>query len=84
MQSQKGGVNQVVEAKLVYSEVPGIEIGEDKERLEDVGFLTSMVLVLLGNYSQTGNRNVLIAISLLPSISLHTHIALFTLAVNQT
>lgn len=27
----------------------------DKQRLEDVGFLTAMTLVLLGNYSQTGH-----------------------------
>jgi transketolase len=27
----------------------------DRERLEDVGFLTSMTLVLLGNYAQTGH-----------------------------
>ena len=27
----------------------------DYERLEDVGYLTCMTLVLLGNYSQTGH-----------------------------
>ncbi len=27
----------------------------DKERLEDIGFLTSMTLTLLGNYAQTGH-----------------------------
>jgi transketolase len=27
----------------------------DRERLEDVGFMTSMTLVLLGNYAQTGH-----------------------------
>ncbi|KAL6066529.1 putative Transketolase [Balamuthia mandrillaris] len=27
----------------------------DKERLEDVGFLTAMTLVLMGNYAQTGH-----------------------------
>ncbi len=27
----------------------------DKERIEDVGFLTAMTLVLLGNYAQTGH-----------------------------
>ncbi len=27
----------------------------DRERLEDIGFLTSMTLVLLGNYHQTGH-----------------------------
>lgn len=29
--------------------------GEDRERFEDVAFLTAMTLVLLGNYSQTGH-----------------------------
>ena len=33
-----------------------VELPEfDKERLEDVGFLTAMTLVLLGNYAQTGH-----------------------------
>ena len=27
----------------------------DRERLEDIGFMTSMTLVLLGNYAQTGH-----------------------------
>ena len=27
----------------------------DRERIEDVGFLTAMTLVLLGNYAQTGH-----------------------------
>ena len=27
----------------------------EKERIEDVGFLTAMTLVLLGNYAQTGH-----------------------------
>jgi transketolase N-terminal domain/subunit len=27
----------------------------DRQRLEDVGFMTCMTLVLLGNYSQTGH-----------------------------
>ena len=27
----------------------------DKERLEDIGFLTAMTMVLMGNYSQTGH-----------------------------
>src|SRR6185295_15387914 len=27
----------------------------DRERMEDVGFMTSMTLVLLGNYAQTGH-----------------------------
>ena len=27
----------------------------DKDRIEDIGFLTAMTLVLMGNYSQTGH-----------------------------
>ena len=33
----------------------GLTASYDRERLEDVGFLTSMTLVLLGNYAQTGH-----------------------------
>ncbi len=29
--------------------------GEERARLEDVGFMTCMTLILLGNYSQTGH-----------------------------
>src|SRR5438034_10209121 len=28
---------------------------EERQRLEDIGFMTSMTLVLLGNYAQTGH-----------------------------
>ena len=28
---------------------------EEKRRIEDVGFLTAMTLVMLGNYAQTGH-----------------------------
>ncbi len=35
--------------------VSPLEAPYDRERLEDVGFLTCMTLVLLGNYSQTGH-----------------------------
>ena len=28
---------------------------EDRRRLEDIGFMTCMTLVLLGNYAQTGH-----------------------------
>ncbi len=37
------------------SPVEGLKDAFDRERLEDVGFLTSMTLVLLGNYAQTGH-----------------------------
>jgi transketolase len=37
------------------SSVQRLNTPYDRERLEDVGFLTCMTLVLLGNYSQTGH-----------------------------
>ena len=37
------------------SPVPLIESPFDRERLEDVGFMTCMTLTLLGNYQQTGH-----------------------------
>ena len=49
-----GSVNSVV---LKSTTKPnGVSLPEyDKGRLEDVGFLTAMTLVLLGNYAQTGH-----------------------------
>ena len=49
-----GSVNSVV---LNSTTKPnGVSLPEyDKGRLEDVGFLTAMTLVLLGNYAQTGH-----------------------------
>src|SRR5579883_3061205 len=35
--------------------VPATPPAQDYERLEDIGYLTCMTLVLLGNYSQTGH-----------------------------
>jgi transketolase len=43
------------QASDTASSVAALNIGYDKERLEDVGFMTSMALVLLGNYAQTGH-----------------------------
>ena len=37
------------------STVERLSVPYDHERLDDVGFLTSMTLVLLGNYAQTGH-----------------------------
>jgi hypothetical protein len=54
MKSAAIGVQHVEEAKLIYRDLH-VEIEDfDKERFEDVGFLTSMMLVILGNYAQTG------------------------------
>src|SRR3984957_6737644 len=43
-----------VSARKVLSPVEPLSLDYDRERLEDVGCLTCMTLVLLGNYSQTG------------------------------
>ncbi len=37
------------------SAVTRLDVPYDQERLEDMGFLTAMTLVLLGNYAQTGH-----------------------------
>jgi len=48
-------VTTLSDAKLVTTQHPVQLLDVEQERLEDVGFLTSMVLVLLGNYAQTGH-----------------------------
>ena len=45
----------VTAAPTPVSSVERLNTPYDRERLEDVGFLTCMTLVLLGNYSQTGH-----------------------------
>src|SRR5688500_9673400 len=45
----------VTAAPTLVSSVERLNAPYDQERLEDVGFLTCMTLVLLGNYSQTGH-----------------------------
>ena len=45
----------VTAAPTLVSAVERLKTPYDRERLEDVGFLTCMTLVLLGNYSQTGH-----------------------------
>jgi transketolase len=44
-----------VSAQTVLSPVEPLSLAYDRERLEDVGFMTCMTLVLLGNYAQTGH-----------------------------
>src|ERR1700683_3754723 len=44
-----------VSARKILSPVEPLSLDYDRERLEDVGFMTCMTLVLLGNYSQTGH-----------------------------
>src|SRR5688500_14311132 len=45
----------VTAAPTLVSSIERLKTPYDRERLEDVGFLTCMTLVLLGNYSQTGH-----------------------------
>src|SRR5215204_4463356 len=42
-------------SETLVSPVQSLDASYDRQRLEDVGFLTSMTLVLLGNYAQTGH-----------------------------
>ncbi len=44
-----------VSAQTLLSPVEPLTLAYDRERLEDVGFMTCMTLVLLGNYAQTGH-----------------------------
>ena len=44
-----------ISAQAGVSPLARLTASYDRERLEDVGFLTSMTLVLLGNYAQTGH-----------------------------
>jgi transketolase len=44
-----------VTAQPLLSPVEPLNLAYDRERLEDVGFMTCMTLVLLGNYAQTGH-----------------------------
>src|SRR5258707_5730793 len=37
------------------SVIEPLDIEFDRERLEDIGYMTCMTLVLLGNYAQTGH-----------------------------
>lgn len=59
MKASVVGVQHVEEAKLVYRKLQ-VEVDDfERERFEDVGFLTSMMLVVLGNYAQTGSSSLL-------------------------
>ncbi len=42
-------------SQTLLSPVEPLSLAYDRERLEDVGFMTCMTLVLLGNYAQTGH-----------------------------
>lgn len=63
MKSSSIAVQHVEEAKLIYEKLQ-VEIEDfERERFEDVGFLTSMMLVILGNYAQTGTSSIVSAIT---------------------
>ena len=42
-------------SETLVSPVHALDARFDRQRMEDVGFMTCMTLVLLGNYSQTGH-----------------------------
>ena len=42
-------------APTLVSPIDSLQEPYDRERFEDIGFMTCMTLVLLGNYSQTGH-----------------------------
>ena len=51
-----GGLTFVPDAApTLVSPTNRLQLPYDRERLEDVGFMTCMTLVLLGNYAQTGH-----------------------------
>ena len=41
--------------ETLLSAVEPLTVAYDRERLEDIGYLTCMTMVLMGNYSQTGH-----------------------------
>src|SRR5438445_1249722 len=50
-----GGEELVSTTEKVLSPVERSKVPYDREGLEDVGYMTCMTLVLLGNYAQTGH-----------------------------
>ena len=58
MTSSKGNSTTLINKISLTASQTGTEVSlpvYDKSRLEEVGWLTSMTLVLLGNYAQTGH-----------------------------
>ncbi|MCH8062038.1 MAG: hypothetical protein IH861_06005 [Chloroflexi bacterium] len=58
MASSNGGSKATVSSVALSSRTTGKTVSLpdfDKERLEDIGFLTAMTLVVMGNYAQTGH-----------------------------
>src|SRR5437868_4884371 len=52
---RSGGLALISTIDTLLSPVEALNAPYDRERLEDVGYLTCMTLVLLGNYAQTGH-----------------------------
>ena len=58
MASTKSPATATVNSVALSSQTSGSSVSlpdYDKQRIEDIGFLTDMTLVLLGNYAQTGH-----------------------------
>jgi transketolase len=58
MASTKSPATATVNSVALSSQISGSSVSlpdYDKQRIEDIGFLTDMTLVLLGNYAQTGH-----------------------------
>ncbi len=58
MASTKSPATATVNSVAISSQTSGSSVSlpdYDKQRIEDIGFLTDMTLVLLGNYAQTGH-----------------------------
>ena len=49
------GLKLAISMNPLLSPVEPLKVDYDRERLEDIGYMTCMTLVLLGNYAQTGH-----------------------------
>src|SRR2546428_12674117 len=48
-------VKLAISINPLLSPVEPLKVDYDRERFEDIGYMTCMTLVLLGNYAQTGH-----------------------------
>ncbi len=49
------GLRRAMSMDTILSPVKPLTVDYDRERFEDIGYMTCMTLVLLGNYAQTGH-----------------------------
>ena len=49
------GLTLAISMNPLLSPVEPLKVDYDRERFEDIGYMTCMTLVLLGNYAQTGH-----------------------------